>query len=521
MKQKAFLKRLCALVMVLMLLLGCAVAEEYDIELSSDVQSTQLQLFTSGAIPQPRRMRAVTPAGFADYVAEQMRQQPEKINVLSYGIRPENLPALLSDIINNNPDLFYIGSNIQYTTGSKTGNVYNIFPEYLYSGEDLKKRIADFNATVDQITAYAKGISSDPIGRMLAVNDYFCINYQYDNSLSIYGPDQLFTGGSGVCQAYMLAYAAVLDQLGIENTHATSYAMNHTWNLVKLGSDWYHVDVTWNDPDNGLLRTSYRYFLLSDAGMESNKHYGWTASYSANNAAYDNFFWRSATTPLGVNGSKVFFFDDAVSAEGMRTIRCWNIGESTTSQIHRFSIVGPDGSYSYTLGIHPIAVDASKVYYAARGNLYSISHSGDNERLLYSINDGRIIWSCWKQGKEVQMQVSEASGKNTKLIRYDFQNLPNLKDQKLTLPASTAIIGEEAFFGTAAAQVQLPATLKSIGDRAFAGSSALRYVEIPNSVTSISASAFENSPNVTLIVPANSYAHSYAVQMGMNCLIAY
>lgn len=292
------LKKLCALALALMLLIGCAAAEEYEAELSGEVQSAQMQLFTSGAIPQPRRMRAVTPPGFADYVAEQMRSQPEKINVLSYAIRPEDLPVLLSDVINNNPDLFYIGSNIEYTTGSKTGNVYNIFPEYLYTGDDLKNRIASFNATVSQITAHAKSVSSDPVGRMIAVNDYFCTHYQYDNSLSIYGPDQLFTGGTGVCQAYMLAYAAVLDQLGIENTHATSYSMNHTWNLVQLDGDWYHVDVTWNDPDRSDLVTSYRYFLLSDTGMENNKHYGWTASYSADNEILDNLFWRRIYTPL-------------------------------------------------------------------------------------------------------------------------------------------------------------------------------------------------------------------------------
>lgn len=510
MKRNLFLKLLCCACLVLLALTGWALAEEAEVE-ESQAQSAQMQLFTSGDIPMPRRMRSMTPPGFEQYMLEQLRAQPESIVVVDYQMTPDAFVLAVSSVINDNPELFYIGADVLYNPSSK-GNVYRYFPQYLYTGDDLKKRIASFNATVDEIADYARSVSSTDIGRMLAVNDYFCINYKYDHSLSIYGPDQLFTGGTGVCQAYMLAYAAVLDDLGIENTHATSYAMVHTWNMVELDGSWYHVDVTWNDPDNGPLRTQYKYFLLSDAGMQNNRHYDWAASQVASDTTYDAYFWRSTSTPMGITGSKVFFLDDKVADGGIRTIRLWNIGADTTSAVHSFSIADASGAYSYTEGVHAITADASKVYFGVRNNLYSIRHSGADETLLYSSNDGRFITACWMQGSSVQLQLANANGGNVSTFKF----VPSGAGKMLVLPEAVTTIGEEAFFATAAWGVELPSGVKSIGARAFGGSSKLTMVYIPASVNSISDSAFEGSANVTLVVENGSYAQTYAKNKGLN-----
>ena len=46
----------------------------------------------------------------------------------------------------------------------------------------------------------------------------------------------------------------------------------HAWNLVKVDEQWYHLDITWNDPvpDQG-ERVHYQYFLISDEKL-SNDH---------------------------------------------------------------------------------------------------------------------------------------------------------------------------------------------------------------------------------------------------------
>ena len=66
---------------------------------------------------------------------------------------------------------------------------------------------------------------------------------------------------SGNCIGFCFSSKALLDYLQIENTiiHSPSYA--HYWNLVKLGSKWYHFDTT---PGWGRER-----FLWSDAQMKA------------------------------------------------------------------------------------------------------------------------------------------------------------------------------------------------------------------------------------------------------------
>ena len=53
-----------------------------------------------------------------------------------------------------------------------------------------------------------------------------------------------------VCQGYAETMKLFLDALGIENklVYGTGGGISHVWNLLCLDGDWYHMDVTWDDP---------------------------------------------------------------------------------------------------------------------------------------------------------------------------------------------------------------------------------------------------------------------------------
>lgn len=72
--------------------------------------------------------------------------------------------------------------------------------------------------------------------------------------------------GYGVCADYANMFQAMCNQNGTPCVSVGSMAMNHAWNRVWLWGEWYHVDVTFDDPGP---KPSSRdtYFLVSAEKM--------------------------------------------------------------------------------------------------------------------------------------------------------------------------------------------------------------------------------------------------------------
>lgn len=400
-KYIGLLRIIFAATLALCCLFACAALAEDELYL------TEMELFTAGDFPEPPPIRTYALDRFDSYLYEQLMLGNPKIDISAYQIPKDELALTLTYAINDHPDLFFVGPSISIYMG--TEYVSHYVPQYLFTGDDLKVRQAAFNASVEAIAADAR-IASTTIGRLLRVNDYFCTHYSYDQSLSIFRPDLLFSGGTGVCQAYMLGYAAVLDELGIPNTHATSVSMNHTWNLVNVGEDWYHIDVTWNDPTpDKALQARHRYFMLSDDGMLAAKHSNWASSVPANGTAYDSAFWQPIYTPLAVVEDSVYYMS-STAPNGVRSIMHWDSTSGASSEICKFSIVDSNNSYSLTGAYGPISADSDYIYYGARGVLWAAGRSGENPFPVYFTQGDSIhIWSCYSDGNTISMRVGESN----------------------------------------------------------------------------------------------------------------
>ena len=409
---------LCA---ALLLCLGAALAEENPVTVSG-------RLISEGAFPEARKYYARSSTdGLEDFLVSRLSAGTKEISVLKYGLSPEVFADFYWDMLNHHPELFFVAGQFSYYT--EDGKVKSILPEYIFSGSELTQRKAEFEDYVSSIVRYASVASSD-IGRMLRVNDYFCVNFEYDMNYSVYRPDQLFRDKTGVCQAYMLAYAAVLNELGIENTYATSESMNHIWNVVRLDGEWYHIDVTWNDPVTDIpLRARHYYFLLSDDALLEADHYSWESSVTAVSDAYDDFFWRGLDTPLPVLGSEIYYYscgDD----NGERSIYKWNEASHKTALIHTFPVT----SYYYP-GFMALAADSNFLYYGEGDTLYSIGHEGGNPAIIHVLEDDSAkIWSAWREGSRIRMLTgADLSGPVV------TAEIPNPTDAMAILPAFTEL----------------------------------------------------------------------------------
>jgi len=422
MKKNLLVRALVLCALLLLLLTPCASAQIVSGE-------EKVELFSEGGLPS---VQAVSPisayslrsaSDFNAYIIGELEKQTAEIDVSSYEMTAAEIKAAYQNLLNANPQLFYVSSGYSYSYYESTGLVVSITPKYKYSGSDLQSRIAAYNASLSAIVDFASAADTD-IGQIMRTNTYFCTNFQYDTSYSIYAPDELFSSGKGVCQAYMLGFRAVMNELGIACETATSDAMNHTWNLVELDGSWYHIDVTWNDPTTDRpIGAFYTNFLLSDAGITAAEHYDWETSVTAGNTKYDDFFWTTIKTPLSVVDDVVYYADPDIT---MLTVKAWPIGASASNTVYTASFT------SYGSGYDPVQATSSRIYFVDRRDLYSVDLSGQDLKLEYSSSD-LYITRLLTDGMAMQIYLDNALGGYTgTLVSIPLDlNLSLVLDQNL------------------------------------------------------------------------------------------
>ncbi len=115
-------------------------------------------------------------------------------------------------------------------------------------GAEAQKR---FDEVLSSLVAGAQKLPTD-FERALFVHDELVKNTVYDgSSADAHSPYGCLVNGSAVCEGYAKAYLAAMNRLGIDCLYVAGRGRNesHAWNCVKLGGEWYFVDVTWDDPE--------------------------------------------------------------------------------------------------------------------------------------------------------------------------------------------------------------------------------------------------------------------------------
>lgn len=120
----------------------------------------------------------------------------------------------------------------------------------------------------------------EPWEKELALHDWIIYNVNYDpealSSLPTATPDPdgdnpygPLVNGVGVCGGYSSTFKLFMNMVGIPCVTVPGLANNgeaHAWNKVQLGSDWYCVDTTWDDPTDA--DPYHVYFNVQDAYLE-------------------------------------------------------------------------------------------------------------------------------------------------------------------------------------------------------------------------------------------------------------
>lgn len=235
---------------------------------------------------------------------ETWRQKKTEADFFSLKIpmdKKEDFWNIGKKVLNDHPEFFYAdfyGS----ATVSWDGYFKNVSFTYRSFPNGINQAVRDFDAAADRALSQIQGVSGEA-EKALLLHDWLVLNCDYNRPASqalwqgtwdefykttdnthmwtAYGA---LVNGDPVCQGYALAYKYLLSLAGIDSVYLSSSAMNHGWNAVKIDGEWYHADVTWDDPTPGTEgRCKYTYFLMSDDTMkdEIHRHHGWDASLAA------------------------------------------------------------------------------------------------------------------------------------------------------------------------------------------------------------------------------------------------
>ena len=245
-----------------------------------------------------------------EYLRDSIAEMQQEIDVSSYVITTDSLLKIFTETVNYYPELFHISNRIRYTY---SGNyVYSVIPEYVITAEEYAAKIKTYNERIDYIASGAAPLKTD-LEKILYIHNYLVTNFEYDTSYKIYDVYNFLTAGTGVCQAYTQTFNALMHRLGIECTSAINNPESHTWNIVSLDGEFFHIDCTHDDP-LGQSAGSVRYdlFLLSDSSVKSHdSHSGWyTVMYDAvcDSTEYENgWIWNNSSSGVVNSGDKWYY----------------------------------------------------------------------------------------------------------------------------------------------------------------------------------------------------------------------
>ena len=173
---------------------------------------------------------------------------------------------------NDHPETFWLTGESKYYVKNNSTTVefeYSIEPSEILSAKEI------FENKIDNILIDLP--SGSDFEKEEYINNYIIENCKYDDAAAqtenIEGNENDAYGalvdGSAVCEGYARAFQLLCNKADIDcvMVSGTVDNTNHAWNCVKIGGEWYQIDVTWNDTDGDKDYLQNDYFNLTDSLM--------------------------------------------------------------------------------------------------------------------------------------------------------------------------------------------------------------------------------------------------------------
>lgn len=434
-----------------------------------------------------RLWSAQAPATAKETIYQGLISMDETIDLSSYSMTFDELMSMIEELVNETPELFYLGSSVQ-AYEDDDGYITRYLPKYLYSANEVETMQDELDEAVAELMS-GVGESWSDLEKALYVHDYLVSQFAYDTTFTKYNMYNLLVEGSAVCQGYTLAYIHIMNLLDIPCVAVPSDTMQHIWNQVQINGNWYHVDMTYDDPIPDIAGSvRHDNFLVSDTTISTRancEHYDWVSDYICSDTTYDNYVWLKSHAPFVCGGSQWYYIDTATGTNA--GIYQWDPETGTSQRVVDLSrekwYVDSDSYYT--------KLYAGLVYYD--GNIY---YNTANEICYFSVDNPEEI--CMVElpiGSENVWGIQLKDGKLTCSVGTNYNAITSNptaiafeEPEETLVPTATPTIVPTS--------VPITPTVSPVGTEVPVASSEPEVTEVPI-VTPTSAPEASEAPVIT------------------------
>ena len=214
------------------------------------------------------------------------------VDLGSYGCSFDTASKVYYAVIADYPQFFYLAKSFAYTYQPGKNTIKNFILLYSdgttsdqYDEKGNLAVTADRSLISQQIVAFNSAISKIVSGiptsataleKERKIYEYILDSVAYDTQVAstsvmtshAYDAYGAVCENLAVCEGYSELFQYLCYCVGLNATpvHGTSSGSAHEWNAVKLDSDWYMVDATWDDTTTQGMY-GYSYFNLTTSEM--------------------------------------------------------------------------------------------------------------------------------------------------------------------------------------------------------------------------------------------------------------
>ena len=191
--------------------------------------------------------------------------------------------------------------------------------------------------------------------------------------------------------------------------------MNHAWNLVQLDGQWYHVDVTWDDPaPDRYGQVLHDYFLVTDQEISAgdDPHYDWETDLLCTDTRFSDAWWKDTTGQICFADSNTVYYLRTRDWDNFLYVRDEATGSETLLYKEKENYVNlGEGKYCYTHG--SLSLWNGRLYYNRQDRLLSFDTDGEDQRTEYTHNprkSGTYLYRCYVANDTIYATFSDHDG---------------------------------------------------------------------------------------------------------------